>query len=170
MPNPFDPTYLTEASPTFGPFAWIFYAVQALCIAAGVYFSFAWKERNALRMRMVRRLGMVLIALGSMGTLLGVLRLRDIAPFNQRYWFYLMLLADLLLAASVVYYARVISPRQQAQTSRRTGREKGSRPQTSRLSAGGATEGSTNGTEEPELSPGRSRREARQRRKRKKRS
>ncbi|NJN67168.1 MAG: hypothetical protein HC884_10885 [Chloroflexaceae bacterium] len=167
MPNPFDLTYLTESSPVFGPFAWAFYVVQALGMAAGVYLSFAWKERNILRMQLARRLGLVLIALGSMGTLLGVLRLRDIAPFNQRYWFYLMLLADLLLAGYLVYYARVVYPRQQTPA---TGREKGSRPQAPRLSATGADQSSLNGAEEPGLTPGRSRREARQRRKRKKRS
>lgn len=164
MPNPFDVSYLTESSTTFGPFAWVFYFAQVLCIAAGVYFSFFDKSGSALRQKLTTQLGLALLAVGSIGTLLGVLRLRDVSIFSQRFWFWGLLLVDLALAAYVVYYARVVYPRQLAAEPA---------PRTSKRQTlphhPPAAEHSANGDDGGDYAQSRSRRDARRGRKRKQR-
>lgn len=163
MPNPFDVSYLTESSTTFGPFAWVFYFVQVLCIAAGIYVSFFEKGGSALRQRMMNRLGLALLAVGSIGTLLGVLRLRDVGIFAQRFWFWGLLLVDLVLAAYVIYYAWVIYPRWRASQppARETKRHISQH-------APAAMEQSENGGALGDYAQSRSRREARRERKKRK--
>lgn len=114
MTNPFDLTYLTTASPLFGPLAWIFFAIQVLGLAAGVYLRFFRSERDALQRALVEQLGLALLVVGGIGTLLGLLRLGDVGIFSQRYWFYFLLLVELGLAGYIAYYLRVVYPAQRA--------------------------------------------------------
>lgn len=116
MTNPFDPNYLTAASPTFGPLAWVFFILQVVGVVAGLYFVFIQKDRNALRQSLLRQMGIALLAVGGIGVLLGGLRLADVAVFNQRYWFYLLLLVEVGLAAYVAYYVRSVYPAQLARS------------------------------------------------------
>ncbi len=179
MPNPFDPSYLAEMSAAFGPYAWAFYIFQVLLVAAGVYLKFAWNDNIELRKRMLGQLGMVLMAAGGVGVVLGALRLGNVSIFPQRLWFHLLLLVDLLLAGGIVYYARTIYPKKIAASQK--GRKKSAtmtqQARARAASANVSSNGSSVATEDEEdaTSAGsgagseRSRREARRERKRRKR-
>lgn len=121
MTNPFDLAYLT-ASAALGPFGWAFLALQVLGIAAGLYLMFVRRDSNALRGRLLYRLGFSLLVVGGVGVLLGALRLGDVPVFNQRYWFYLLLLVELALAGYALYYARNVYPAQLAHSSTSRGK------------------------------------------------
>lgn len=170
MTNPFDLDYIMAASAAFGPFAWAFLILQAAGVGAGLYLLFIRSDQNTVRKTLLDRLGLIVISVGGIGILLGVLRANAIAMFDQRYWFYLLLLVELALAGYVVYYARTIYPQRLAEKPpSRTG---GS----SRRSVTGATGSkkspSTNGLDHPQvpsMTSSSSRRESRQRRKRKQR-
>ncbi len=168
MTNPFDLDYIMAASAVLGPFAWAFLILQAVGVGAGLYLVFIRSDRNTVRKTLLDRLGLILISVGGIGVLLGVLRANGIAVFDQRYWFYLLLLVELVLAGYGIYYARTIYPQRVAEKS--PGRTGGS----SRRSVTGATvskkSSSTNGLDHrpvPSITSSSSRREARQRRKRK---
>ena len=111
MSNPFDPTYLATASNQFGPFAWLFFALQLAAALGGLYILYVRTDTNAVRRSLWRQLGIGLLVVGGIGLLLGVLRLADVPIFNQRYWFYIELLLEVILAAYVFYYARTTYPR-----------------------------------------------------------
>ncbi len=177
MPNPFDPAYLAEVSATFGPYAWAFYIFQVLLLAAGVYLKFAWNDTNTLRKRLLGQLGIVLMAAGGVGVLLGALRLGNVSVFPQRLWFHLLLLVDILLAGGIIYYARTVYPKKLAanQPSRKKSSTMTQQARARAAAANVSSNGSSadNGVEESSASSGsgteRSRREARRERKRRKR-
>ncbi len=168
MQNPFDPAYLTTVSATLGPLAWAFLALQAVGVGVGVYLRFFRQDSNVLRKTLLARLGMALLIVGGVGLLLGVLRSQNVPVFNQRYWFYLLLLAELGLAGYVAYYARRIYPQQLAQS--QTTRGKSRRPAPRMPTSSSTSTPSHNGhghTVPAESVQNTSRRSARQRRKRK---
>lgn len=169
MTNPFDPSYLGAASSILGPFAWAFLVLQAAGIVAGLYLLLGHKESNVVRKKLFARLGLALLVAGGIGIVLGVLRGNDVALFNRRYWFYLLLLAELGLAGYVVYFARTIYPRQLAQSQASRGKSS-ARPalRTPSLQSQSSSNGRTH-ADHPESVSGSSRRESRQRRKRKRR-
>jgi small-conductance mechanosensitive channel len=107
MTNPFELSYLTTASPVFGPLAWLFFALQIAGIVAGIYFAFVRRDpANALRRQLFRWVGYSLLVVCGLGLLFGGLRLANVGIFAQRFWFYLVLLIELGLAAYITYYAR----------------------------------------------------------------
>jgi hypothetical protein len=171
MPNPFDINYLTEVSAAFGPYAWVFYILQAIGFALGMYLVFAWKDTNAVRKRAFRQLGLALLVAGGVGLALGLLRLSDVAIFNQRFWFHLWFLAEIILAAYIVYYARTTYPKKLAESQRKPRRAKAS-AQPSRAGTPAARH-AVNGADDDNLEdaafPQTGRRESRRARKRKKR-
>jgi hypothetical protein len=175
MNNPLDPTYLITPA-VFGPLEWAFFILQVAGVAAGIYLAFLRKDNNRVRRGLLQKLGYALMALGGVGVLLGLLRLNQVAVFNQRYWFLLAGIADVILAGYVAYYSRAVYPRQLAQS--HTSRGKASRQAPARVPAASSSSSSssasssagTNGHEssqEPEPVTRGGRREARQRRKRK---
>lgn len=113
-------TYLTTASPQFGPLAWLFFIAQILGVAAGAYLVFVHTERNLARQTFMRQFGMALMIIGGVGVLLGVLRLLNVPVLNQRLWFWVELLVELGVAGYVVYYMRSVLPNlERAQAGRR---------------------------------------------------
>jgi hypothetical protein len=167
MTNPFDPAYLTTASPFFGPLAWIFFLLQIAGFGIGIYLVFLRRDSNAVREHALRRLGIIALGLGGIGMLVGALRLNNVGIFTQRFWFYLVLALELAAAAYAFYYARMIYPRELANS--QTSRGKASRPSTQR--AGTAQSGKAAGQlPQEETSEARGgRRAARKQRKRKQR-
>lgn len=119
MENPFDPNYLSTASAAFGPFAWIFFSLQLATALGGLYILYVRSDNNAVRRGLWRQLGSALLITGGVGLLLGVLRLANVPVLNQRYWFYIQLLVELVLAAYVFYYARTSYPRLLAESQAR---------------------------------------------------
>lgn len=168
MTNPFDPTYLTTASPTFGPFAGSFLGLQIASSATGLYLAFARRDNNQFRHKLVVQLGLALIVGGGCGLLLSGLRLANLPVFNQRYWFYLLLLLEAALAGYALFYARTIYPRQLAQSQTVRGKIASRQQKSTQVTP--ATQ-SPNGQSTlpiaPETTVTRSRREARRANKRK---
>lgn len=174
MTNPLDPIYLATSAP-FGPFAWIFFALQIAGVAGGVYLAFMRRDSNALRKTLLQRLGYALLVAGSIGVILGALRLGSVAVFTQRYWFYILLLVELGLSGYVTYYARFVYPGQLARSHTNRGKGSNRLPVPRSVSVPGSAQSrSTNGSgdedhDETAVARG-GRREARHRRKRKQRS
>lgn len=111
MTNPFDATYLATATNQFGPFAWIFFVLQIAAALGGLYILYVRTDSNAVRRALWRQLGIGLLVVGGVGVVLGVLRLANVPVFNQRYWFYIEMLLEIIFAAYVIYYARTTYPR-----------------------------------------------------------
>jgi hypothetical protein len=130
------------------------------------------RDSNLVRKVSLQWLGTALVVAGGIGVMLAMLRLSAIAPFTQRYWFYLLLALEIALAGYVTYYARMVYPKRLANS--QTSRGKAStRPSARREVAAAPTRGNGKAVAaEPveESAAARSgRREARQRRKRKQR-
>src|SRR5262245_41066641 len=122
MTNPFDPNYLATPSAQFGLFAWLFFALQLAALLGGLYIIYIRSDSNVVRTALWRQLAIALLILGGVGLLLGVLRLLNTPVFNQRYWFYIQFLIELLLAAYVAYYSRTTYPRLIAESQTNKGR------------------------------------------------
>lgn len=152
-------SYLTTAAPQFGPLAWIFFLVQILGAGAGAYLYFAHTERNPARQTFMRQLGISLMILGSIGVVLGALRMLNVPVLNQRLWFWVQAVIELGVAGYVAYYMRSVLPALERSTSGR------GKPAASRASrpVGGANP--TPATPRPVATTGR--RDARRDRKRK---
>jgi hypothetical protein len=103
-------SYFTTAAPQFGPLAWIFFIGQILGVGAGAYLYFMHTERNPARQTFMRQLGIALMILGSVGVLLGALRLLNVPTMNQRLWFWIQGLVELGVAGYVFYYMRNVLP------------------------------------------------------------
>lgn len=162
--------YLVELSPTFGPYAWGFYVFQALLLVIGFYLYFLRKDGQPKRKRLLAKVGLILLAMGSIGTLFGVLRMQNIGGFAHRYWFYLLLLVDILIGIGLVWYLR----RGFAELARSSSSASKPRPlpasRTSPSSSPRITSTARGQLESVgDASPQRSRREARRERKRKQR-
>jgi hypothetical protein len=126
MTSPFDISYLTTASPLFGPLAWVFFALQIAGMLVGIYLAFVRRDpANALRRSLLQRFGYALLVVGGLGVLVGVLRLADVGIFTQRFWFYLVLLVEVVLAGYVAYYARFRYRKQLSQTHTSRGKAPG---------------------------------------------
>jgi hypothetical protein len=170
MTSPFDISYLTTASPLFGPLAWVFFALQIAGMLVGIYLAFVRRDpANALRRSLLQRFGYALLVVGGLGVLVGVLRLADVGIFTQRFWFYLVLLVEVVLAGYVAYYARFRYRKQLSQT--HTSRGKAPAAPARRSTAQPGQPRPANGRplaeEEPQAAARGGRREARHRRKRK---
>lgn len=120
MTNPFDPNYLAAASPEFGVFAWIFFALQIVALLAGLYIIYLRADTNQVRRRIWKQFGIGLAVIGGVGVLLGLLRLANVPIFNLRFWFYLLLLVELGLGAYVYYFSRTSYPQLIAQSTKKT--------------------------------------------------
>src|SRR5689334_10657776 len=99
-------TYLTTPAAGFGPLGWVFFIAQIAGAIAGIYLAFLRSDSHPIRGLVLRRLGYALLGLGALGTLLGVLRLAAVAPLTAHGWFYLVAVAELILAVYAVYFAR----------------------------------------------------------------
>ncbi|HJZ47457.1 MAG TPA: hypothetical protein VKE41_09845 [Roseiflexaceae bacterium] len=106
--------YLTTYSTTFGAPEIIFLIAHIALVLVGIYYAFIAKDSDPLRGASLRLLGYGLLALGVIGTLLGVLRLTVGAVFTMPLWFALVTLLDLALIAYALYYALSIYPARRA--------------------------------------------------------
>jgi hypothetical protein len=170
MPNPFDPSYLTQSSAAFGPFAWIFFLLQFLLVGAGFYYKAMRSDSNALRKQLLEQLGLALMIAGGIGIVLGGLRLGNVAVFAQRFWFYLVLVGELALGAYAAYYARNEYPRRLRVSQTQRGKSSAKR-QNAQVSSAPSSRNGNADAEMQETTAGdqsRTRREARRERKRRK--
>lgn len=167
MTNPFDLAYLAAASPTLGPFAWAFLALQVVLIAAGLYLKYRQRPAVALP----PWIDLALLGLGGTGVVLGGLRLGDVPVLNQRYWFYILLMVELGVAGYVFLYTRrsraAHAVRSQASRGKSSSRRPGPRPLPARSDP--TAENGASGTDAAHAQPvhSSSRRESRRGRKRK---
>jgi hypothetical protein len=111
MTNPFDPNYLATPSAQFGFLAWLFFALQIAGALAGLYIWYIRTDSNPVRRALWRQLGIGLTIVGGVGVLFALLRLADVPFFNRRFWFYLLLLLDVVLGIYVLYFARTSYPK-----------------------------------------------------------
>jgi len=159
-------SYLTSYSANFGAPEITFLIAHAALALAGIYYAFIARSNDSLRAASLRLLGYGLLAVGIVGTLLGVLRLAVGAVWSMPIWFTIVTVLDLALIAYALYYARSVYPARQAalaQASRGRSTQRGGRPQPT-LQSNGAN-GSPYGAERPV--PTTTRRVARRDRKRK---
>jgi hypothetical protein len=103
-------TYLTTFSTDFGTLEWVFFIAQVATALAGAYLAFVRADRHPVRAAAARQLGYGLLAVGALGTLLGVLRLANVQPFTMPIWFTLVTVLDILLIAYALYYATSLYP------------------------------------------------------------
>ena len=96
-------TYLTTYSTTFGVPEIIFLIAHIALALAGVYYAFITTDSDSLRGPALRQLGFGLLALGAVGTLLGVLRLAVGAVWSMPLWFAIVTVLDLVLIAYALY-------------------------------------------------------------------
>jgi hypothetical protein len=172
MTNPFDPGYLGSASADFGILAWGFFALQIAGFVAGLYLVYVRRDSNMVRKASLQWLGTALVVAGGIGIMLAMLRLSAVQPFMTRYWFYLLLALEIVLAGYITYYARLVYPKKLAhsQTSRgKTGTRQSTRRETAAAQTGSNGKTVTSATSEDSTAARSGRREARQRRKRKQR-
>ncbi|WP_298814405.1 hypothetical protein [Chloroflexus sp.] len=147
--------YFVTVSPQFGSYAWTFFILQILLVAGGAYFIWLHTERNVARATFFRQLGIALMIVGGFGVALGVARMLNTPVFNQRFWFYIQFVIELILGGYVVYYWRNVLPELV-----RNSRTRALAPRQASTSVAPAT---------PRPAPTTSRREARRERKRKQR-
>ncbi len=102
--------YFITVSPEFGSYAWTFFIVQIVLVASGAYFIWLHTERNVVRATFFRQLGIALMIVGGFGVALGVARMLNVSPFNQRFWFYIQLAIELAIGGYVFYYMRNVLP------------------------------------------------------------
>jgi hypothetical protein len=96
--------YLTTPTSEFGGLGWGFLVVESVAALAGLYLGFLRSDTHPIRGAALRRLGLVLLALGALGVLFGVLWLAAIEPFTMPIWLYGVGLAELVLAAYALFY------------------------------------------------------------------
>lgn len=85
--------YFLTQSPGFGPLSWLLLLAWGLTLAAGLYLYRAWQERNPVRARFMRQLGLVLSVLAGAGIVLLVLKGLRVPILSYRIWVYLVALA-----------------------------------------------------------------------------
>jgi hypothetical protein len=107
-------SYLTTFSTTFGALEIIFLIAHAALLLAGAYYGLIARDSDPVRGASLRSLGFGLLALGAVGTLLGVLRLAVGAVFSMPLWFAIVTLLDLVLIAYALYYALSVYPARRA--------------------------------------------------------
>lgn len=85
--------YFLSQSPGFGPLSWLALLAWGLILAAGWYMYSSWQERNPVRARFMRQLGLVLTVLAGAGVVLLALKGLRIPVVSYRVWSYLVALA-----------------------------------------------------------------------------
>lgn len=103
-------TYLTTFSPDFGTLEWVFFIAQIAILAAGAYFGFLRSEAHPVRRAALARLGNAMLAVGAIGTLLGILRLTGLQLFTMPLWFAIGTALDAVLLLVALYYALAVYP------------------------------------------------------------
>jgi hypothetical protein len=103
-------SYLTTFSADFGPLEWVFFIAQVVVAAAGAYLVFMRADPHPVRGGAIRQLGYALLAVGAIGTLLGVLRLAGVQVFTMPIWFTIVTVVEVVLAIYALYYAMSVYP------------------------------------------------------------
>lgn len=88
--------YFLSQNPGFGPLSWLSLLAWGLLLAAGLYLYTSWHERNPVRARFVRQLGLVLSVLAGLGVALLAVKGLGIPVLDYRIWGYLVALATVI--------------------------------------------------------------------------
>jgi hypothetical protein len=100
--------YFLSQGPGFGPLSWLSLLAWSLLLAAGLYLYRSWRERNPVRARFMRQLGLVLSILSGTGIALLALKGLRIPVLSFRIWSYLVALATIGCAVwAAVMYQRI---------------------------------------------------------------
>jgi hypothetical protein len=124
-------SYLTTPAGEFGGLEWSFLVVESVVALAGVYLAFLRNDAHPIRGAAVRRLGLAVLLLGGLGVIFAVLRLAALDPFRMPIWFFVVGLAELVLAGYALFYWQARYPAALAayEQSARGGIRRGARPQ-----------------------------------------
>ena len=87
--------YFLSQPLSFGPISWLWLLAWGLILAAGLYLYTSWQERNVLRARFMRQLGLVLSILAGAGIVLLALKGLRVPVLSYRIWGYLVALATI---------------------------------------------------------------------------
>lgn len=87
--------YFLSQPLSFGPISWLWLLAWGLTLAAGLYLYTSWQERNVLRARFMRQLGLVLSILAGTGIVLLALKGLRVPVLSFRIWGYLVALATI---------------------------------------------------------------------------
>ena len=107
--------YFFAMDPGFGRLAWIFFVFQWFVAVAGALAAFVFTDRYPYRQKLAKQFGIALLIVGGVGTLFGILRLFEVSIFNNRAWFYVLLLVELGVAGYLTYYFRSVYPEKMRQ-------------------------------------------------------
>jgi hypothetical protein len=107
--------YFVTPAPYLGGYGWAFFILQVVFTAIGVYCAFFFEDNIPVRAAFARRIGYILLAAGVTGVTLAVLRLLDVQVFNQRFWFYALLLAEIGAGFYIYNFGRTTYARQMAE-------------------------------------------------------
>jgi hypothetical protein len=83
----------------FGPRSYLALFIWVIALAVGFYLYNMWQERNAVRMRFMRGLGLGLLIAGGVGVVLMLLRGINIPVVSWPLWGYLAMLGTLAFLA-----------------------------------------------------------------------
>lgn len=103
-------TYLTTVTTDFGALEWVFFIAQIALAVAGLYLTFLRAEPHAIRRVVSRNFGYALLGLGTLGIILGMLRLAPVALFTMPIWFAVAIVLEAILAIYAVYYMLAVLP------------------------------------------------------------
>src|SRR5919202_3166770 len=87
--------YLLSVHPGFGPLSWLAMLGWLGALAIGAYLYSVWRERNPVRARFFRQLGLGMSILGAVGVVLLALKALRLPYVGWPMWSYLAALATL---------------------------------------------------------------------------
>ncbi len=160
--------YFLRDNPGFGNLSWLLMAGWLIGLGAGAYLYSVWQERNPVRARFFRQLGLGLSIVSALGILLLALKAIGVPYLEWRLWSYLAALATLAFGGWAFWFYRTRYPRLMAATRaapgtvRRAGARSGHGAKT--YAANGSVAAQSTPTPRPVATTGR--REARREKKR----
>lgn len=117
-------SYLITPHGGFGAWSWLGMLIWLFALGGGAYTYSSWQERNPVRSRFVRRLGLGLAILGAVGLVLLFLKATGLPYIGWPVWTYLWALATLVFIGWAIWFYSARLP-QMLEASRqvsRTGR------------------------------------------------
>jgi len=144
--------YFLMNEPGFGRISWLLLFSWLILLGAGAYLYSMWQERNPVRQRFFRQLGLGLAVLSAVGILLLAFKAFGVPVASWRLWTYLVGLATLFFAGWSAWFYTSRLPQLLGATNRvgagarRQPAQQGRGARTYGKSGGGARTYGTNGS------------------------
>lgn len=87
--------YFIESAPPFGNISWTMLVVWAVAAAVGIYLLRSYRDKNPIRLRFVRQVGVITTTLSVVGILLLALKFFNVPVLEWRLWSYLVAFGSL---------------------------------------------------------------------------